>query len=99
MTIFRGQPRRSGLDLPTDYDVAVLLHFGASFRAGSGAAKVARRIRPGGVLIGGFPVVPAAFARLRESKVRRTAALMGHVVSFLLVGSAHGESCGFNWSF
>jgi SAM-dependent methyltransferase len=70
-------------DLPTDYDVAVLLHILEHlFEPEAALQKVARRIRPGGVLIGGFPVVPAAFARLRESKVRRTAAPMGHVSVF-----------------
>jgi SAM-dependent methyltransferase len=70
-------------DLPADYDVAVLLHILEHlFEPEAALQKVARRIRPGGALIGGFPVVPAAFARLRERKVRRTAASMGHVSVF-----------------
>lgn len=70
-------------DLPADYDVAVLLHILEHlFEPEAALQKVARRIRPGGALIGGFPVVPAAFAKLRERKVRGTAAPMGHVSVF-----------------
>jgi SAM-dependent methyltransferase len=70
-------------DLPADYDVAVLLHILEHlFEPEAALQKVARRICPGGALIGGFPVVPAAFAGLRERKVRRTAASMGHVSVF-----------------
>jgi SAM-dependent methyltransferase len=69
--------------LPVDYDVAVLLHILEHlFEPEAALQKVARQIRPGGAMIGGFPVVPAAFARLRERKVRRTAAPMGHVSVF-----------------
>ena len=70
-------------DLPADYDVAVLLHILEHlFEPEAALKKVARRIRPGGALIGGFPVVPGFLAKLRESKVRRTAAPMGHVSVF-----------------
>ena len=70
-------------DLPADYDVAVLLHILEHlFEPEAALQRVARRIRPGGALIGGFPVVPGVFAGLRERKVRRTAAPMGHVSVF-----------------
>jgi SAM-dependent methyltransferase len=70
-------------DLPTDYDAAVLLHILEHlFEPETALQKVSRRIRPGGVLIGGFPVVPGVFASLRERKIRRTAAPMGHVSVF-----------------
>ena len=70
-------------DLPADYDVAVLLHILEHlFEPEAALQKVARRVRPGGALIGGFPVVPGPLARLRERKVRRTAAPMGHVSVF-----------------
>jgi SAM-dependent methyltransferase len=70
-------------DLPADYDVAVLLHILEHlFEPEAALERVARRIRPGGALLGGFPGVPGAFARLRENKVRRTAAPMGHVSVF-----------------
>ena len=70
-------------DLAADYDVAVLLHILEHlFEPEAALQKVARRIRPGGALLGGFPVVPGVFAKLRERKVRRTAAPMGHVSVF-----------------
>jgi SAM-dependent methyltransferase len=72
-----------GFDLPTDYDVAVLLHILEHlFHPEEALKKVARRIRPGGVLIGGFPVVPGPLAAAREKRVRCTAAPMGHVSVF-----------------
>ena len=70
-------------ELPAAYDVAVLLHILEHlFDPEAALARVARRIRPGGALIGGFPVVPAIFATMREHKIRRTAAPMGHVSVF-----------------
>ncbi|HEY5707227.1 MAG TPA: class I SAM-dependent methyltransferase [Terrimicrobiaceae bacterium] len=72
-----------GFDLPASYDVAVLLHILEHLMEPESALqKIARRIRPGGSLIGGFPVVPGPLARLRESQVRKTAAPMGHVSVF-----------------
>ena len=49
-------PRDSAVDfdLPRDYDAAVLLHvLEHLFEPDAALQKVARRIRPGGVLIGG----------------------------------------------
>ncbi len=70
-------------DLPKDYDVAVLLHILEHLHDPETAlVKVAERIRPGGALIGGFPVVPHLFAATREKQVRKTAAPMGHVSVF-----------------
>lgn len=72
-----------GFDLPGDYDVAVLLHILEHlFNPEEALRKVARRIRPGGALIGGFPVLPGALAGIREARVRKTAAPMGHVSVF-----------------
>lgn len=69
--------------LPRDYDVAVMLHILEHlFEPEVALAKVAKQIRPGGSIIGGFPVVPEAFAKGREKKVRATAAPMGHVSVF-----------------
>jgi SAM-dependent methyltransferase len=69
--------------MPGEYDVAVLLHILEHlFDPETALAKVAAGVRPGGLLIGGFPVVPDALARSREAQVRRTAALMGHVSVF-----------------
>lgn len=69
--------------LPQDYDGAVLLHILEHlFEPEEALKKVAARIRPGGFLIGGFPVVPDFLARIREGQVRKTAAPMGHVSVF-----------------
>ena len=65
------------------YDTAVLLHvLEHLFDPESVLKKVAEAIRPGGSLIGGFPVVPGILARIRESQVRKTAKPMGHVSVF-----------------
>lgn len=70
-------------DLPGDYDVAVLLHILEHlFEPEEALRKVARRIRPGGSLIGGFPVVPGPLEGIRQKSVRKTAAPMGHVSVF-----------------
>ncbi len=80
---FEANVEDPSFELPVDYDVAVLLHILEHlFEPETALEKVARRIRPGGVLIGGFPVVPAVFANMRERKIRATAAPMGHVSVF-----------------
>lgn len=72
-----------GFALPRDYDVAILLHILEHlFEPEEALKKVAKNIRPGGALIGGFPVVPDFLVRTREQQVRRTAAPMGHVSIF-----------------
>lgn len=80
---FEANLEDAGFDLPQDYDVAVLLHILEHlFEPEKALQKVAARIRPGGALIGGFPVVPDALARIREGQVRKSAAPMGHVSVF-----------------
>ncbi len=70
-------------ELPATYDTAVLLHvLEHLFHPEDVLARIAKAIRPGGSLIGGFPVVPGAVAGLRESQVRKTAQPMGHVSVF-----------------
>lgn len=70
-------------ELPQDYDAAVLLHvLEHLFEPERVLAKVASRIRPGGVLIGGFPVLPDFLVNARQQAVRRTAKPMGHVSIF-----------------
>ena len=44
--------------------------------------KIAAQIKPGGSLIGGFPVVPGFMAGIREKQIRQSAAPMGHVSVF-----------------
>lgn len=88
-------------DLPKDYDVAVLLHILEHlFEPEKALQKVAKRLRPGGVLIGGFPVVPEAFAQAREKQVRKTAAPMGHVSVFSPARVRRmAEVCGMELEF
>lgn len=69
--------------LPQQYDTAILLHvLEHLFEPEDVLKKIAASIRPGGALIGGFPVVPGPVAALRQSQVRRTAKAMGHVSVF-----------------
>lgn len=69
--------------LPATYDTAILLHvLEHLFNPEAALKKIAAGIRPGGSLIGGFPVVPDFLAGIREKQVRRTAAPMGHVSVF-----------------
>lgn len=80
---FEGNLEAPDFNLPAKYDVAVLLHILEHLNNPEVAlAKVARNIRPGGALIGGFPVLPHLLAGRRERQVRRTAAPMGHVSVF-----------------
>ena len=73
----------AGFALEHEYDTAVLLHvLEHLFNPEAVLKRVAEAIRPGGSLIGGFPVVPGAFAGIRESQVRKTAKPMGHVSVF-----------------
>lgn len=69
--------------LPRDYDAAILLHvLEHLFEPEAVLQKIAARIRPGGVLIGGFPVLPDFLVNVRQRSVRRTAKPMGHVSVF-----------------
>ena len=70
-------------DLPRDYDAAVLLHvLEHLFEPDVALQKVARRIRPGGVLIGGSPVLPHFLVASHQKLERKTAQPMGHVSVF-----------------
>lgn len=69
--------------LQRDYDTAILLHvLEHLFEPEDVLKKIAAAIRPGGSLIGGFPVVPGPLAGFRENQVRETAKPMGHVSVF-----------------
>ena len=69
--------------LPGTYDCAILLHvLEHLFEPEEALKKIAAGITPGGSLIGGFPVVPAAFAGIRQKQVRENAGPMGHVSVF-----------------
>ena len=69
--------------LQREYDTAILLHvLEHLFEPEEVLKKIAASIRPGGSLIGGFPVVPGPLAGIREGQVRKTAKPMGHVSVF-----------------
>lgn len=98
---FEANLEAKDFDLPADYDVAVLLHILEHlFDPETALQKVAKRIRPGGSIIGGFPVVPEMFAATRQEQVRKTAAPMGHVSVFSPARVRRmAESCGLTVEF
>jgi len=70
-------------DLPHDYDATVLLHvLEHLFEPETALQKIARRMRPGGVLIGGSPVLPDFLVASHQALQRKTAKPMGHVSVF-----------------
>jgi SAM-dependent methyltransferase len=80
---FEANLEDAAFDLPQEYDAAVLLHvLEHLFEPEKVLAKIAARIRPGGVLIGGFPVLPDFLVARRQASVRKTAKPMGHVSVF-----------------
>jgi SAM-dependent methyltransferase len=71
------------LRFPRQYDTAILLHvLEHLFEPEEVFRKVVAAIKPGGSLIGGFPVVPGPLAAIREKQIRRTAEPLGHVSVF-----------------
>jgi len=71
------------LHFPRQYDTAILLHvLEHLFEPEAVFEKIVAAIKPGGALIGGFPVVPGPLAALREKQIRRTAQQFGHVSVF-----------------
>lgn len=87
--------------LPREYDVAILLHILEHlFEPEKALEKVAGGIRPGGALIGGFPVIPDFLVASRQKQVRKTAAPMGHV-SVFSPQRVHrmAEQCGLKVEF
>jgi len=69
--------------VPGEYDAVILLHVLEHLFDPEGAMrKVTRLVRPGGIVIGGFPVLPHFLIASREKQVRKTAKPMGHVSIF-----------------
>jgi len=69
--------------VPGEYDAVILLHVLEHLFDPEGAMrKVAKLLRPGGIVIGGFPVLPNFLIASREKQVRKTARPMGHVSIF-----------------
>lgn len=65
------------------YDAVVLLHvLEHLFDPEAAMRKVADCLRPGGVVIGGFPVLPDYLVKSRQAHVRKKAKPMGHVSVF-----------------
>lgn len=69
--------------LGREYDSAVVLHILEHlFEPEAAMTRIAANIRPGGSIIGGFPVLPDFLVKSRQAQVRKTAAPMGHVSIF-----------------
>jgi len=69
--------------LPGEYDAAVMLHvLEHLFEPEVALRKVVSGLRSGGIVIGGFPVLPEMLVQSREAAVRKTAKPMGHVSIF-----------------
>jgi SAM-dependent methyltransferase len=65
------------------YDAVILLHVLEHLKHPERALTFAAGlVRPGGVLLGGFPVLPSGVAALRERQLRKTARPFGHISAF-----------------
>lgn len=65
------------------YDAVIVLHLLEHLREPERVvATLSRALAPGGVMLGGFPVLPAWLAPIRERQLRRTARPFGHVSAF-----------------
>ena len=74
---------RSDAWLSADPDVVILLHvLEHLYDPEDVVRKIGSRMRPGSVLIGGFPSVPAWAAKLREPRIRAHPNHNGHVSVF-----------------
>lgn len=99
--VVEGNLESPDFDLPRDFDAVVMLHILEHlFDPEAALQRIAKRLRPGGVVIGGFPVVPEAFREIRENKVRAHAAPMGHVSVFSPQRVENmAEKCGMKVEF
>jgi len=71
------------LDTDRQYDAMILLHvLEHLFDPETLIKKLAPHLKPGGIMIGGFPSTPASMAQSREDKIRPTARKYGHVSVF-----------------
>lgn len=65
------------------YDVVILLHVLEHLRQPERATTfVSAAVRTGGIMIGGFPVLPSGVARWRERQLRSSAQPFGHISAF-----------------
>jgi hypothetical protein len=90
-----------GFGLGGEYDVAIVLHILEHLIEPEAALeRVACGIRPGGAVIGGFPVLPHPLIANRQQQIRKTAAPMGHVSVFSPRRvRTMAESCGLRAEF
>ena len=66
-----------------NYDVMILLHvLEHLFEPEVLIKKLIKNLKPGGIMIGGFPSLPKCMAAKREAKIRPTARKYGHVSVF-----------------
>ena len=65
------------------YDAMILLHvLEHLFEPEALITKIVPHLKPGGMLIGGFPSTPACMAKTREARIRPSARRFGHVSVF-----------------
>lgn len=83
------------------YDAAIALHILEHLRDPEAAlARIAVGLREGGVVIGGFPVLPGPMRAPRQWWLRHTAASMGHVSAFSTGRVTRmAKSCGLQVEF
>ncbi|MEQ1602360.1 MAG: methyltransferase domain-containing protein [Methylophilaceae bacterium] len=69
--------------LDKQYDAMILLHvLEHLFAPEAVVKKIASQLKPGGILIGGFPSLPDNMVAAREQKIRSKAGKFGHVSVF-----------------
>lgn len=65
------------------YDVVIALHVLEHLKGPERAVQFLNRsLVPGGIMIGGFPVLPSGIAALREKQLRKKAKPYGHITAF-----------------
>ena len=71
------------LTLDRQYDAVILLHvLEHLFDPEAAMRKISGVVRPGGLVIGGSPVIPDFLVKIRQRQLRKTARPMGHVSVF-----------------
>ncbi len=66
-----------------EYDVVIMLHILEHLHDPEHALALAKRLlRPGGIIIGGFPGLPRYFEKWHEGRLRQKARKWGHVSAF-----------------
>jgi SAM-dependent methyltransferase len=86
---------------PRRYDCVILLHLLEHLRDPEAAVRrIARLVKPGGIVIGGGPGAPEFIRRVREARLRRKARPFGHVSALSAPRmSALAEQLGWTTEF